>query len=87
MSDKRYSRKHLSRRFLEWRAVLDRHLCILNFEWELGYNTPYYSIGFRGKNRRMVLLRDEEPVCAGMYHITQYVMKLRGINHWFEGVK
>ena len=65
---------------------IDRHLCILNFEWELGYNTPYYSIGFRGKNHRMVLLRDGEPVCAGMIHITNYVMYVRGIKHWFEGV-
>lgn len=86
MIDKRYSRKHLSRRFLEWRAVLDTHLAILNEKAELGYNEPYYEIGFRGKNHRMVLLRDGEPVCAGMTHITHYVMYIRGIKHWYEGV-
>ena len=86
MIDKRYSRKHLSRRFLQWRAVLDKHLEILNEDWSLGLNVPYYEIGFRGKNHRMVLLRDGDPICAGMTHITHYVMYVRGIKHWYEGV-
>ena len=86
MIDKRYSRKHLSRRFLQWRAVLDKHLEKMNEGWSLGFKVPYYEIGYRGKNRRMVLLRDGTPICAGMYHITQYVMFVRKIAHFYEGI-
>ena len=79
-------KKRLSRKFLEWRAVTLYHIEQLNDGYSLGLNVPYYELGWRGKNHRLVLLRDGEAIAAGMIHITQTLITLRKLKHYYEGL-
>lgn len=80
-------KKHLSRKFLEWRAVTMFHIDKLNEGHELGLNIPYYSLGYRGKNHRLVLEKDGDAIVAGMIHITKTLITLRKLKHYYEGLE
>ena len=78
--------RYLSPKFRWWRTIIERQLVKLNEDFDLGKTEYFYEIGYRGKNHRMVLLRNEETYAVGMINISQVVMKLRGIHFLAEGV-
>ena len=74
----------MTKEFIKWRIAREKQVQILNVGYELGLNQPEYALSYRGKNHRLVLIRDRETYAHGMTNITQTILALRGINNLFD---